>query len=77
MRDDLQTWHLALAALVVIALCYPLGYLLVDTLRAVSVNSAQARDGYIHVFRVLTGLLCLVPPMMAWMVWEVRGDRGE
>ena len=77
MHNDLQTWQLALAGVVVMALCWPLGYLLIDTLAWVQLNPDQGRDGHVHVFRTLTGLLCLVLPMMTWMAWEALNRTTE
>lgn len=77
MQNDLQTWQLALAGVVVMALCWPLGYLLIDTLGWVELNPGQARNGYVHFFRALTGLLCLALPMMAWMAWEAHNRTTE
>lgn len=77
MQNDLRTWQLALAGLVGVAFSYPLGYLLIDALGWVALSQDQARDGYVHVFRTLTGLLCLVLPMMAWMAWEAHSRNTQ
>lgn len=77
MQNDLQTWQLALAGVVVMALGWPLGYLLIDALGWVELTLDQARDGNVHVARTLTGLLCLALPVMVWKAWEVHNRTTE
>lgn len=77
MQNDLETRQFVLASVVVISVGYLLGYLLIDTLGWIQLSQDQARDGYVHVFRTLTGVMGFAVPAMAWMAWESRVEfRG-
>lgn len=72
MQNDLDVFVLSGVAVIILTLSYLLGYLLIDSLGWIQLSQDQARDGYVHVFRILTGVMGFVVPAMALMAWDLR-----
>lgn len=66
--DSLPTLQLVVTGIVVAAIAYPLGYLMIDVLHWISLTPEQSRD--VYVCRVITGLLVMAPPGIGFMLWE-------
>lgn len=72
MQNDLDVFVLSGVAVITLTLSYLLGYLLIDSLGWIQLSQDQARDGYVHAFRILTGVMGFVVPAMALMAWDLR-----
>lgn len=70
VSHKLRTSHIWIITILVIAIAYPIGYLLIDVLDWISLTPEQLQNGFQHIARYLVGAASLVLPIMLLTLFD-------